>query len=526
MSDARVPTRSIGRETVTGLLDDAVKATPEKTFLITEGEAYSYREMAARSGSASAALASAGVRRGDRIVAALPNSAEFLFLFIGAARLGAALAPVSPTCTTSELTGVVRQTKPKVVVLDGVAPKLQQAMASAGEPDVRVEDVYSFCVGGGTAPPIAAEPDDIVALISTSGSTRAPKLVAHRHSSVVLAAEGFPAWLGLDTSDRLLTALPLFHANALIYSTLGAMAAGASLALLKTFSARRFWQQTRELEATQFNLMGNMGEILMSGPVQPTDEDNPVRICYSGWAPLEARHRAFERRFHLDMVIGYGLSESLYGTVWPLDEPKPFGSIGRLRQHPVLGRINEARVVDEHGHPVGVGEAGELLLRNPATMSCYFGMRAETKTVLRDGWLYTGDIVRVDAAGLFYFIGRSKDIIRRSGENFAPIELEEAINQHPAVQMTAVVPVPSTMSEDDAKAFVVLETGAETTAYEILEACCERVAPFKLPRYLEFVESFPMTPTGRIAKGRLSRERNSSEHDLEAFRKSVTSGSV
>ncbi len=509
--------------TIGALLERACTAAPHATFLVTETASYSYHQVSARTESTAAALAAAGVGRGERVVVKLTNSAEFLILFFATARLGAIFAPVNPACTPPELAGIVRQSKARLVVFEDVSPVDREAVASADVANVALAELARLTAPSQATIGAAAQPQDTALLISTSGSTSAPKLVAHSQASTVLGAEGFPAWLGLNGSDRLMTALPFFHSNALVYSTLGTMALGASIVVLKRFSASRFWDQTREFGATQFNLMGSMGEILMRRPELPNDADNPIRICYSAWSPPEPRFRAFERRFGLDMLVGYGLSESFYGTVWPLGEPKPFGTIGHLRQHPALGEINQARVVDEQGQAVGVGEAGTLLLRNPAIMQGYFGMDDASAAVIKDGWLNTGDIVRAEVSGVFTFVGRSKDIIRRSGENFAPIELEEALDAHPAVRMSAVVPVKSTLADDDAKAFVILESQADVTARELLEWCRERVARFKLPRYIEFVEELPTTHTTRVAKGSLSRERNSAEHDVEEFRRAASS---
>jgi carnitine-CoA ligase len=150
-------------------------------------------------------------------------------------------------------------------------------------------------------------------------------------------------------------------------------------------------------------------------------------------------------------------------------------------------------------------------------MQGYFGMADETKAVLQDGWLNTGDIVRMNEDGYVYFVGRNKDIIRRSGENFAPIEVEEALDSHPGVFASAVIAVPARLADDDAKAFVVRSEASAVTAAELLEWCRDRLARFKLPRYIEFIDELPMTPSQRIAKGQLSRARNAQEVDLESY---------
>jgi carnitine-CoA ligase len=272
--------------------------------------------------------------------------------------------------------------------------------------------------------------------------------------------------------------------------------------LLPRFSAGSFIESARRYGATEFNAIGAMLEILMRRPERPDDADNPLRLCYTGPAPPEARQLEIERRFGLRIVCGYAMSETPYGTIWPRGT-RPYGTLGSPRQHPVLGQVNEARVVD-----------GELQLRNPAVMRGYWGMPEETaRVLLPDGWLRTGDLVRETGDGTYTFVGRRKEIIRRRGENMAPAEVEEAVASHPDVSEAAVVGVPSELSEEDVKAFVVVRGGADLAA--IRDWAAGRLAPFKVPRYLEAVADLPHTPTGRVAKHELSRERTAEEIDFE-----------
>src|SRR5207237_766616 len=285
-------------------------------------------------------------------------------------------------------------------------------------------------------------PNDPAVLIQTSGTTGSPKLVVQTHRAYVMTGEGFPFWLGLRSEDHLLTCLPLFHLNAQAYSTLGSLSTGAPLTLLERFSVSSFWPRVRAAGATQFNAIGAMLEMLMAAPPSDDDAQNRVRLVFSGPAPERTRHLEFERRFGLRLTSGYALSESPYGMIWPREGPPPYQSIGGLRQHPKLGAVNEARVVDENGVPVDAGAVGELLLRNPAVMQGYYRLPDETRTVLRSGWLHTGALVRQDEAGTYYFVGRKKEVIRRRSENLSPREVELVLTDHPAVVECAVVGVP------------------------------------------------------------------------------------
>jgi crotonobetaine/carnitine-CoA ligase len=210
-----------------------------------------------------------------------------------------------------------------------------------------------------------------------------------------------------------------------------------------------------------------------------------------------------EERFGLRIVCGYALSESPYGLVWK-HGTRPYGTLGSPRQHPTLGEVNEARVVE-----------GELQLRNPVVMKGYWGMPEETADVLTDdGWLRTGDLVEDNGDGTYTFVGRKKEVIRRRGENVAPTEIEEALETHPDVLEAAVIGVPSELTEEEIKAFLVTRDAADLAA--IRQHAADRLTRFKVPRYLEAVEQLPHTPTGRIAKHRLPLDRNDSEVDFEA----------
>jgi crotonobetaine/carnitine-CoA ligase len=408
------------------------------------------------------------------VLATARNDPRYLFLWLATAYLGAIWVGVDPRQTEAELNGLMSQVEPKLAVTDD---ELGGLFAEPGELD-------------GPGP---AEHDDPAVLIPTSGTTGRSKLVTQTHRAYAMAGEGFPWWLGLTADDRLMTSLPLFHINAPAYSVLGSVAARAGLVLLPRFSASGFIDSARRHGATEFNAIGAMLEILMRQPERPDDADNPLRLAYAGPTPPEERHLEFERRFGLELTSGYALSETPYGTVWA-HGTRPYGTIGSARQHPELGRVNEARVSPD----------GELELRNPAVMKGYWGMPEETEQVLSaDGWLSTGDLVSESQDGTFTFLGRRKEVIRRRGENVAPAEIEAALVSHPDVVEAAIVGVPSELSEEDIKAFVVLRDGADTSVDELRDWASERLTAFKVPSQYEALDELPHTATGRVAKHRL-----------------------
>jgi crotonobetaine/carnitine-CoA ligase len=483
--------------TIPELFEAAVAEVPDKPWLLYEDETFTYAQARDRIGRAAGALAELGVGPGDVVLATARNRPEYLFTWLAGMYLGAIHMAVDPRSTESELAGLAGQVEPKLVVDDGNVAGL---FTRAGPP-----------IEG----PGPARPDDPAVLIPTSGTTGRSKLVTQTQRAYAMAGEGFPWWLELTPDDRLMTSLPLFHINAPAYSVLGSVAARASLVLLPGFSASTFIDSARRHGATEFNAIGAMLEILMRQPERPDDADSPLRLCYTGPSPAEERQLEIERRFGLRIMCGYAMSETPYGTVWARGT-RPYGTLGSIRQHPTLGEVNEGRVLHD-GREVAAGEVGELQLRNPAVMRGYWGMPEETSRVLLDdGWLRTGDLVRDNGDGTLTFVGREKEVIRRRGENVAPAEIEEVLVSHPDVLEAAAVGVPSELSEEEIKAFVVVRDPADSELPGIRAWAAARLTRFKVPRYLEAVAELPHTATGRVAKHRLDRGRSADEIDFEA----------
>jgi crotonobetaine/carnitine-CoA ligase len=487
--------RSEPKRTIPFLFRRAVEAVPDKPWLLADEVEYTYAGALERIERAAAALRALGVRRQDRVLVTARNTPDYLLSWFALMELGAVQVPVNPKSTEGELAGFVEQVDPKVIVTDqGLASAFARSSVDVGELFGAVPD------GRG---PADVDPRDVAVMIPTSGTTGRSKLVMQTHLAYVMAGEGFPYWMRLTGDDRLLTSLPLFHINAPAYSTLGSVAAQASLVLLPGFSASTFLDSARRFGATQFNAIGAMVEILMRQPPRPDDADNPIRLCYTGPAPERERHLEIEARFGFDITSGYALSETPYGLVWPHGS-RPYGTLGVPRQHPELGHVNDARVVD-----------GELHLRNPAVMLGYYEMPEETAEVLVDGWLRTGDLVSENPDGTYTYVGRKKQVIRRRGENLSPLEVEAVLESHPDVAEAAVIGVPSELSEEDVKAFVTPAPGRALDVEALHRFAAQHLARFKVPRYLEVVGELPHTPTGRLAKHQLTADRTVEEVDME-----------
>jgi crotonobetaine/carnitine-CoA ligase len=490
--------------TIPQLLVDAAAQHIDRDWLRTDDVTLTFAEAAGAVGGQAAALREHGVRSGDLVLLTARTTPAYLLAWLAVTSLGAIAVPCNPASSQVELAGLIEQVEPRLVITDA---ELRERVSHGAVLDVaELESVAAAEV------PTAVAPDAIALLIATSGTTGRSKLVMQTHRAYAMAGEGFPYWMELTGDDRLMTSLPLFHINAPAYSVLGSLACGAGLVLLPRFSASGFLDAARRHGATEFNAIGAMLEILMRQPERDDDADNPLRLCYTGPAPERERHLAIEERFGLRIVCGYAMSESPYGLIWPHGS-RLYGTLGTVRQHPRLGVVNEGRVVADDGSATPVGEAGELMLRNPAVTPGYWGMADETAAAITsDGWLHTGDLVTADDDGVYTFVARKKEVLRRRGENLSPVEVEDVLAAHSDVLECAVVGVPSDLSEEEIKAFVVTSGPADFAALKAWAS--ERLSKFKVPRYWQQLDALPRTPTQRVAKHQLPTGHPDGEVDL------------
>lgn len=506
-------------ETIPGLLGAALKRDADATWLRADGGTLTFGGAAGHVVRLAEILRDIGVGRGDLVVVTARTTPSYVLCWLALASIGAVSVSTDPAGTLDELTGLVHQVLPRVIVTDaGVLPLVRGASGQLAVEVLDLDDLIgdwsSELAVAGSPLQWSVGPDDLAVLIPTSGTTGKSKLVMQTHRTYAMAGVGFPYWMELTAEDRLMTSLPLFHVNAPAYSVLGSLAVGAGLVLLPRFSASGFLDSARRHGATEFNAIGAMVEILMRQPVRPDDAETDLRLCYTGPSPTREWQEAFEDRFDLRVVCGYALSESPYGLIWRHGE-RPFGTLGSPRQHPTLGTMNEARVVDDDDRDVAMGEAGELLLRNPTVTPGYWQMPEQTEAAVVRGWLHTGDLVTANADGTYTFVSRTKEVLRRRGLNLSPTEVEEAIAAHPDILEVAVVAVPSELTEDEVKAFVVAKPGRSLDFDELRAWTAARLSAFKVPRFWQALTSLPRTPTWRVAKHRLPEGHPADEYDAE-----------
>ena len=503
--------------TVPRFLAEAVERNGSDPFLVwtPDDAVITYEQFGREVERAAATWYELGVRKGDRVAFMVDNRPEFLSAWLGLARLGAILVAVNTGFGVREASYLVRDSGSRIALVDPGYVALFREAASEMPALERVlsvqpqEGMTSFAELSAEASTdvsdVDIDGDDVISLIYTSGTTGHPKGVMQTHRNFVMTGQAYPSWMGMERGDRIYACLPLFHINSQAYSTMGAIGADGTLVLAPRFSARRFWSDVRRHRVDVFNFIGAMTVILSKKAPEPEDADNDVKVAYGAPALPQDVVDEVERRFGLTVLSGFGMSETTFGLVEPVDGPRKPLSIGVPRNHPDPSvPRTEACIVDDEGRDVEDGTAGELLLRNAAMMKGYFNDPERTALAIdEDGWLHTGDSAWRDGDGYFYFVDRKKDIVRRRGENVSSLEVENLVNEHESVLESAVVGVPSELTDEDILLYVVPRQGRTIDPRELLAWCEQRMARFKVPRYVEFVDSLPKTPTSKIEKHRL-----------------------
>ena len=504
-------------------LEHVVARHPDKTFIEIGGLSRTYQEFYDGARKSAAMFGGLGIGKGDRVCLFLPNCIEYVYSWFGLSLIGAIAVPVNTAYKRDEMAYILNNSEAKGLVSDSSLLEVAEAAANlASSVEIRLlrdggefnspSSWTDFGEAHNVAVPLAAMPEisphDISMLVYTSGTTGNPKGVQVTHLMYVAAGQGFAHWTEATPDDRFFTCLPYYHANIQYYSTMGALAAGGTLVVTDRFSASRFWVQVREAKATIVNFIGMMMPVLSKNVPSPDDKDNTVRLFYGSPSFPPDFLADFQDRFDTDIIVGFGMTETCFGTIEKIGVERRAGSSGEPRQHPQGGFENQVRIADPvTGVHVGVDTVGEITIHNPAIMPGYWRNDEQNAESLRDGWLYTGDLGWVDADGFLYFVDRKKDIIRRRGENISSQEVENVVKRHSNVLDCAVLAVPSELGEDEVKAYVTPREGATPDPEELVYWCAENLAYFKVPRYWEIRDELPRTPSLRVRKDVLRQER-------------------
>lgn len=500
--------------TVRSFLEETVAKNPDEPYLIWEDTVETYEQFNRKIDQAAAYWHELGVRKGDRVSFMADNSPEFLHAWLGLAKIGAVLVAINTGFKKAEAQYLVDHSESRFALIDPAHAELFAAIQQTSPSLVATLSVGAadgfddFFVEArdlnGTLPDVSLNGDDLISLIYTSGTTGKPKGVMQPHRNYVMTGQAYPHWMKMERGDRIYACLPLFHINSQAYSTMGAIGAEGAMVLAPRFSASRFWPDVRKHDVTVFNFIGAMTVILSKKEPGPDDRNHKVRVAYGVPALPHDVRMDIEQRFGLACISGFGMSETTFGLLEPIDEPRHPDSMGIPRSHPDPSLpATEAKIVDTDGNEVARGEVGELVVKNAAMMLGYFREPEKTAEALVDGWLHTGDSAWQAEDGYFYFVDRKKDIVRRRGENVSSLEVEMVVNTHPDVQESAVIGVPSDLTDEELCVFVVARDGVSIDPEAIIGWCADNLAAFKVPRFVEVVNALPKTPTAKIEKHRL-----------------------
>lgn len=489
----------------------------DEPFVLSEDSTITWHQFATLRDKFVQVLRTKGITRGMRVAVMCRNDKAHVLALFSLAKLGAILVPVNPDFNDREAGYILNHAAVEGIICDAVALDvarrvretlpdcawLMTTTPSHGlEPDIEcLWDTLDKIVESSTVDN-QGQADDTCIIIYTSGTTGFPKGVMHSQHNLIRAGEANVERLHLQPEDRYLIVLPFFHVNAMFYSLGGVLASGGAMILVPKFSASTFWDTAVRFQATVVNIIEAIGTILCNRDRSEYRAEHTIRAAYG---VRKAAANIFRSAFGIEKLMsGFGMTEIPGVTCNPWEGPAKPASMGVLGCHPdPTVSWAQCRIVDDLGLDVEVGATGELWVKTPIVMQGYFNDPEKTAQAFDDGWVKTGDIVKQDNDGYFFHMARKKDIIRRRGENISAVEVEAVIGEMPEVYQVAAVAVPSELGEDDILVVVVKQPHAALTAANIVQWCQGKLSLIKVPRFVSFIDSMPLTPTHKILKSAL-----------------------
>lgn len=526
-------------------LEEGAKKYADKPCTIFKGAKISYREMNAITDQFAAGLADLGVQKGDRVGIFIPNTPQFVMAYFGALKAGAVVVATNPLYTEREIVhqvndagvevmvvmsnfySIVKRVQPKTGIKKIVVTNIKETLPPATaflftllkekksgfrvqleEGDIWMQDMLAKFKPE-DRPKVDVGPDDDAVFQYSGGTTGVPKGAIAMHRNLVANALQIRLWMpsAMDGEEVVLMAIPLYHVYGMVAGMNFGLVCGAALVMVP--NARDIKDDLENLQKyrctifpgvpTLYNAINNWPDVLAG-----KYDLSSIKACISGSAPLmrETKEK-FEALTGGLVFEGYGLSESpTAATCNPLQGENRTGSIG-LPLPDVEARIIS---LDDEVTVLSPGEIGEIVLKGPQIFKGYHNMPTETQNSLRDGWLYTGDIGRMDDQGYFYIVDRKKELIKPGGFQVWPREVEEIITDHPKVFEVGVAGIPDPKRGETVKAWIVLKPGETATVEEIRAFCKEKMAAYKVPTQIEFRDELPKTNVGKILRRELVRQ--------------------
>ncbi len=485
---------------------------PQKADLIFEGRTISYEELNGRVNRLAKALRAMGVEKGDRIALFLPNIPAFPIVYLAVQKLGAIAVSINAMSKKREIKYIAGDSGCKIVFttseLRGEVPrealpaleKIVVAEGEAGE-DPDLETLTAPEDGDFACREMA--PNDPAAILYTSGTTGFPKGATLTHGNVVSNSISAGNHSGVCPDDRMQLFLPLFHCFGQNYIMNSAFAKCATLVLHRRFEPEPVLGAIASHKVTMLFAVPTIFIHFLNMDTSRYDLSS-LRYCFTAAAtmPLETALQ-WKDKFGMPIHEGYGLTECSPFALYNHDFKLKYGSLGTPIENV------DVRVVDYEGKEVPPGEQGAIVVRGPNVMRGYWGKPAETAKAIRDGWLHTGDIGKMDEEGYFFITDRLKDMIIAAGFNVYPNEVEQVLYQHPAVKEAAVYGVPDAVRGETVHAAIVLKKGMRADEEGIIDFCRANMAAYKTPRRILFMDELPKSPTGKILKRILRGDESS-----------------
>jgi len=494
------------------LLEEKVKKYGNRVFLIFEEKQYTYRDMDNNANRIANFFSGRGGSYGKGVAILMDNSPAFLDIFIGLQKIGMYSVPVNTSLKGESLLYILNHCEAKFLVIDelylgnftkieGSLEHITTIVVNPLKPESAISaDMINLNLAyqeSPVKPSNGYNKEDICFITYTSGTTGLPKGVVYRYKNVPVKLLSLVAHLLYKKSDKLYTAMKLFHGNALFVTVTCGMHTGAKVVLARNFSAGGFWHEIRRHKITSFNTIGAMIPILMKQPESKLDRENKVRFILSAACPTDL-WRKFEKRYGLTIHEAYGAIDGGGKVIMNLGTA-PIGSIGRP---PMKVKY---RLVDELMNDVPEGTSGELIFASSAETGKkgaveYFRNKEASMEKSDSQWIFTGDLMKRDSKGYLYFIGRNTESMRIKGENVSAFQVEQIIQKHPSILEAAVYAVPSELAEDEIMASIAFVDGKSMKEEEIVNFIKDDLPKFAIPRYIKIVQEFSKTETFRIMK--------------------------
>ncbi len=483
------------------IVAESAERTPDAPAIRLGEVELSYSRLDDLSARLATLLREKGLEQGDRVGVMLPNVPQFPIVYYGVLRAGGIVVPMNVLLKRREIAFYLEDSGSKLLLAwHGFAEEAREGAADAGAALIEVEPTsFAEALQGLEPTPGVADTadDDTAVILYTSGTTGKPKGAELTHANLLRNAEvSSRTTCEIGEGDVVLGALPLFHSFGQTVAMNASLRVGACLTLVPKFDPGEALATIERDRVTHFYGVPTMYGALLHHPEREGFDTSTLRTCITGGAsmPVEVL-RGFEETFGAIVLEGYGLSETspVASSNHPDRERKP-GSIGT----PIEGV--EMQVVDEADNPMPQGEVGEIVIRGHNVMKGYWQRPDATEEAMRNGWFHSGDMARVDEDGYFYIVDRKKDLIIRGGYNVYPREVEEVLYEHPKIREAAVVGVPHDEWGEEIGAAVVLHEGEELSAEEVSAYVKERIAAYKYPRVVWFLDDLPKGPTGKILK--------------------------